>query len=204
MVEPPQQTMEPAELSAGPGASIEVLTPERYAEDFMIMKEFLSSKRMLCLVPLSIGDTIEGHTQKHSNWPADKQTLGAVAVVDGVAVGSMQLALHGHPCELHTVKPGECYVEHLAVSASARGQGIGTKLLKWCEETARSRGARYLSLGVIRGNPAIRLYERFGFVTQSADPCEACATCVTVACLFGRPYGCLNCHWGALYMVKQL
>ena len=190
---------------AAPGSvRIEVLSPERYAQDFAVMQEFLSGKHLCCICPLSCLSSEADHRREHQGWPADKQSLGAVAVgVDGEIIGIVQMALHGHPATLHPVKPGECYIEHLAVTASARGQGVGTKLLAWCEATARARGAAYLSLEVVNGNPAIRLYEREGFVSVPQDPVGACCSALFVALCFGRVYGCFG-PCGSQLMHKRL
>ena len=61
---------------------------------------------------------------------------------------------------LHTTKPGEAYVEQLSVAAAARGKGIGKLLLGWAEARAREHNCRILTLSVLNGNPAMRLYER--------------------------------------------
>ncbi len=51
----------------------------------------------------------------------------------------------------------------LAVAASERGRGLGSRLLAALLDEARSAGLRALSLSVDPGNPALRLYERAGF-----------------------------------------
>ena len=58
------------------------------------------------------------------------------------------------PADLHDPKPGECYVNSLAVLPESRGKGVGTKLLKWAEEKARERKCTRMCLGVLSGNPA--------------------------------------------------
>lgn len=62
----------------------------------------------------------------------------------------------------------ECLLmDGIAVDASLRGHGIGTKLLRAIEEKALSRGCRTIRLDVIDTNPgARRLYERFGFEAE--------------------------------------
>ncbi|KHE69386.1 GNAT family N-acetyltransferase [Halobacillus sp. BBL2006] len=51
----------------------------------------------------------------------------------------------------------------MAVSPEYRGDGIGTLLLSKMMEKVRSEGYESISLSVDPGNPARRLYERYGF-----------------------------------------
>ena len=56
------------------------------------------------------------------------------------------------------------HVQDLAVTAAARGRGIGALLLARCEEIARDAGARWLRISVLAGNAgAERVYRRSGF-----------------------------------------
>jgi ribosomal protein S18 acetylase RimI-like enzyme len=142
-------------------------------------------------------DEFAANYRKH---PELKET-SAVALSDGKVIGSVKLVFHGQyqgvidQC-LHTPKKDEAYIDHLAVDASARGRGIGTEMLRWCEQTARARGAKVLTLGVVSGNPARRLYERFGFVQVSSGCCKSSV----VYCLFGKPHG----QFGGVTMEKRL
>lgn len=52
----------------------------------------------------------------------------------------------------------------LAVAEEARGRGIGTSLLLALVRRAHPEGHNALSLSVEEDNPALRLYERVGFV----------------------------------------
>jgi ribosomal protein S18 acetylase RimI-like enzyme len=57
----------------------------------------------------------------------------------------------------------ELYLDSLGVLPEAQGRGLGTVALQFCEEAARARGCRILSLYVSCKNPrAQALYERFG------------------------------------------
>jgi len=61
-------------------------------------------------------------------------------------------------------EPDCLLMDGIAVDATLRGHGIGTKLLQAIEAQARSRGCKSIRLDVIDTNPgARRLYERFGF-----------------------------------------
>jgi GNAT superfamily N-acetyltransferase len=57
----------------------------------------------------------------------------------------------------------------IAVVPSRRGRGIGAELLEALVARAREHGHGALTLAVDAGNPAIRLYERFGFREVRAD-----------------------------------
>lgn len=83
---------------------------------------------------------------------------------------------------IHDPQRREFYIDSLAVTEQARGKGVGTKLLQWAQDLALSLGDTRLTLGVMARNPAIRLYERFGFEEYERDWC--CS-----GCLLGRPHG---------------
>lgn len=59
--------------------------------------------------------------------------------------------------------PGELYLDTLAVTEAARGQGLGGQLLEAAAERARATGLPRVGLLVEDGNPAARLYARQGF-----------------------------------------
>lgn len=58
-----------------------------------------------------------------------------------------------------------CYIDHIAVSAHARGLGIGKALMdKAAEITESDPSVNRLTLHVAKNNPALNLYKRKGFV----------------------------------------
>lgn len=62
--------------------------------------------------------------------------------------------------------PGDAYyLQNLAAAPTARGRGIGERLLEDCFERARAAGHGRVQLDVYDGNPAQRLYERVGMRT---------------------------------------
>jgi RimJ/RimL family protein N-acetyltransferase len=76
-------------------------------------------------------------------------------------VGRLSLARDPHPASRHVADLG------LMVASSHRGRGIGTALLEQARAWAREAGVRKLELHVFPHNePAIALYERFGFVRE--------------------------------------
>ena len=128
--------------------------------------------------------------------------MSAVAVreVEDRVVGLAIMAEHGMPRswderQMHTLRPGECYLHMLCVLSEARGKGVGSVLLRWCEATAVARGAEFLSLGVVAGNPAQRLYERKGFEVMHSSGC--CGN--LVMCFF---LGLPHCRCGVVSMEK--
>jgi len=77
---------------------------------------------------------------------------------DGAIVGRLSLARDAHPASAHVADLG------LMVAVDARRQGVGRALLEAAVEWARGTGVQKLELHVFPWNePAIALYERFGF-----------------------------------------
>lgn len=91
----------------------------------------------------------------------DPAQLLAVAEIDGVIVGTLQL----------TVIPGLAQrgrtrglVEAVRIGSGHRGRGLGAEMMRWVIEEARSRGCSLVQLtsNASRGD-AHRFYERLGF-----------------------------------------
>ena len=170
-----------------------------------VHNEGFGSKRFCCCFPVAEepGGEISQFYAKHP----ERLPFTGLAVSDGVPLGFVMLAAypmndrHG----LHTNKPGEAYVEMIGVAAAARGKGIGKALLGWAEAKAREGGCTELSLSVLNGNPAIRLYERYGFKAMGrGDPVDKCCDGCAVVFLMGRPYGFCDRHFGSTEMRKPL
>jgi ribosomal protein S18 acetylase RimI-like enzyme len=93
-------------------------------------------------------------------YPED---MGFVAVADQRVIGAAWTR------RWSSDNPGYGFVdEHtpelsIAVLPGYRGQGIGTKLLARLFQELQDLGVKSVSLSVDLRNPAVRLYERFGF-----------------------------------------
>jgi len=80
-----------------------------------------------------------------------------VAVLDGQPVGMAS----GVPAD----EPGVVELISMWVSPTARGRGVGDRLIQAVEQWAGQGQAKVLRLAVVRGNAAAeRLYQRCGFV----------------------------------------
>ncbi len=84
-----------------------------------------------------------------------------VAVADGKVVGWCDVALRARPTQQHSGILG------MGVISEYRGKGIGRALMQAALAAARTRGIRRIELTVrVDNEPAKRLYESFGFVTE--------------------------------------
>lgn len=173
-----------------------------------IQKNFLNSKHMLCCIPLGVGESETGYKRTYEKHP-EKRAVAAVATVNGMVAGFMQMILHGMPCDMHKSKPEEAYVYTIMVEPDFRGMGVGTKLFAWGERTAKERGCTYMSLEVIHGNPATRLYERLGYTIKPSSLGHTIGNFIFSCCFMGFaicPAGSsAYCSYGRLhYMEKPL
>ena len=198
----------------GGGVQVAPIKEEYFTQISKILKDSFGTKRFLCCIP-GYDSAVELRS-KYKRFPKAKWELGAVAIDtdnNDAVLGYVQMNAWGLPSTdgIHTAKRGEMYVEQLGVSADARGKGVGTKLMNWCEETGRAydngdgNKIDRMTLSVIKGNRAIGLYERFGYeIVEVTDSCTNCFNNMFVFVVLGRPYGWNNPEWGYYDMVKPL
>jgi len=81
-----------------------------------------------------------------------------IITLDGMDIGWLQ----------SFVEDDALFLGQLFVDRALRRQGIGTQVIKGLIEEAAGAG-RAVTLGVIKTNPALGLYERLGFRTTHED-----------------------------------
>src|SRR5262249_50197147 len=77
---------------------------------------------------------------------------------DGAGIGWLQVA----------AEADALFLKQLFIEAPLRGRGIGTSVMHRLMEEA-ARAGRAVTLGVVKTNPALRLYVRLGFEITHAD-----------------------------------
>ena len=111
-------------------------------------------------------------------WLTPAGTVGAwVALADGEIVGHVMLvdgAKVEYAAELAEAAgvpvTGLAGVSRLFVTPAARGTRVAAALLERVEDTPARRGRRLVLDVLDDGGPAIRLYERLGWVRVTAGP----------------------------------
>jgi ribosomal protein S18 acetylase RimI-like enzyme len=87
--------------------------------------------------------------------------LGGVWIVEDVAVVGYAIVTFGYDLEF---SGRDAYLTELWIDEPARGHGAGSAVLELLDPELRARGVHALHLQVRPDNPAMRLYERSGFV----------------------------------------
>jgi ribosomal protein S18 acetylase RimI-like enzyme len=148
------------EVSAGTQEDVDALAP--------LWAEMLEHHRAIGgeRWPVRQGeDAWSRRRQQYRTWLSERSALLFVARVAGSPqpVGYLVcLLIAAGP----TFDLGSTYgdVDPLSVTAEARGEGVGSRLLQACRAALRERGISYWSIGIVAGNDgAQRLYERLGF-----------------------------------------
>lgn len=58
-------------------------------------------------------------------------------------------------------------LDYLVVTRRERGKGYGRALMDWAMERFKSAGVEAVEVKVIYGNPALHLYEKYGFAPEA-------------------------------------
>ena len=130
-----------------------VLRPARPEDfDYCARLYFEGMESTIKELNLDMDGQIAGFRQR---WDV---TQVRIITLDGADIGWLQ----------SFVEDDTLFLGQLFVDRTLRGRGIGTQLIKGLIEEA-ARAGRAVTLGVVKSNPALRLYERLGFRTTHED-----------------------------------
>jgi ribosomal protein S18 acetylase RimI-like enzyme len=121
--------------------------------DYCATLYFAGMEKTLRELNLSMPAQVANFRQR---WEA---TQVRIITIDGVDVGWLQ----------STIQNGSLFLAQLFVDRAFQRQGIGTEMMDRLIQEATVAG-QDMTLGVVKTNPARRLYERLGFrVTHEDD-----------------------------------
>jgi ribosomal protein S18 acetylase RimI-like enzyme len=125
--------------------------------------------RALAGAPTAFGTTLAEALQRPAEWWVERAAAYAEGDVSVLFVAEGPDGLCGMAGGLQT-SDHEADVFSMWVDPNARGSGVAEELLRAVEAWSVAQGALTLHLWVTEGNqPAIRLYERYGFVFTGAS-----------------------------------
>ena len=108
-----------------------------------------------------VAGTSRTYRRRFRHGWTDREAQVVAVGADGHVVGHLYIQREDHPVTRHVASLG------IAVSAEARGRGIGTALMDQAVRWARSVGVDKIVLSVYPNNTgAIALYRKFGFVQE--------------------------------------
>jgi ribosomal protein S18 acetylase RimI-like enzyme len=131
----------------------EAFLQELYASTRVDLDEVLSDKAQLRQLLI-----IQYNGQKATYSAEFPNAEDQIVLFDGEPVGRLML---DH-------RPGSIHGVDIAVLKEARNQGVGTGVLMAIFEECSATGSLF-TISVLRSNPAMRLYERLGFVVDGGS-----------------------------------
>lgn len=152
--------MSSASQHEGPAAHDSVVLRRRTDDDLATIVGWVPDSRS---VNLFAGPSLQ--------WPLTEEQLKAVDAIEGrtawvIAEGSAPASAVGH-ADL-TLAGERARIGRVIVDPARRGQRLGRTMMLLLLDKARELGATRVDLYVIEGNvPAIRTYQRLGFVDDS-------------------------------------
>ena len=131
-------------------AALRPARPEDF--DYCAHLYFEGMESIIKELNLNMDSQVAGFRQR---WDV---TQVRIVTLDGMEIGWLQ----------SFIKDDAVFLAQLFVESALRRQGIGTEAVKGLIEEA-ARADRAVTLGVVKTNPALRLYERLGFRTTHED-----------------------------------
>jgi GNAT superfamily N-acetyltransferase len=116
------------------------------------------------MAPFSKGEA-ESFFEKAVDGIERGERILLAAFIDLKLVGTVQILTATPPNQPHRAD-----IAKLLVHRSARGQGIGARLMERAEEASRAAGKTLLVLDSVTGGDGARLYTRLGWNTVGVIP----------------------------------
>lgn len=107
----------------------------------------------------------ESYFEKVGDGVQNADRILLAAFIDSTLVGTVQILLRTPPNQPHRAD-----VAKLLVARSARGQGVGKRLMEHAEDMSRAAGKTLLVLDTATGGSAERLYARLGWTRVGVIP----------------------------------
>ncbi len=144
-----------------------ILRPEEPSDEAFSLRLFASTRagEMACLAGAPAAQEtflrVQHQAQKRAYATQHPRAERSIVVIDGAPAGRIIVDRATHA-------GGEIRLVDIALLPEHRGKGTGTALLT--SLLAEARAARKpITLHVLRGSPAARLYARIGFVRSGGD-----------------------------------
>jgi [ribosomal protein S18]-alanine N-acetyltransferase len=120
------------------------------------------------LPPKSVLD--EPHIKRIlSGWGRDGDLALIAEDSNNRPIGAVYIRLFTEENKTYGYYNNQTPILGIAMLPEYRGKGIGTILLEGIFKEAKALGYQHISLSVDPNNPALRLYERFGFEKVGVD-----------------------------------
>lgn len=103
------------------------------------------------------------------NWGRNGDHALIATDSDGKKIGAVWIRLFKDMAKVYGFVDEQTPILSMAISHDYRGKGIGTKLMNEMCKLASNHQYKAISLSVDPSNPALRLYERFGFKKICVD-----------------------------------
>ena len=134
----------------------------------------MAAEKDLDFIVAMLADDVLGRERERYEYPLPEQYIQAFEAINNDPNNELVVACDGNEVigvQQITFTPylthqggWRATIEGVRTSASARGKGVGTALIKWAIQRAEERGCHLVQLTTDKQRPdALRFYERLGF-----------------------------------------
>lgn len=134
---------------------------------------FSYDKTAFITVNEHIAGAISGYTHQQKQATDDRTTLLLLRILKWRMIRALVVdffyTLYG--LRMGNTRPGDYYIQIVAIEPDFRGQGLSYRLLEHAEKIAIEQNCSALTLDVAADNPvAIHAYQNFGFEISAKSP----------------------------------